>query len=202
MKYFFISRQFFSLPGFLRGVKKISTIFGLGCYKHPCATYKISYYGLVMLLITLSFNGWKIHGIFTQTIPSALSTQTTDKILSTVSAFTYLMSFICSSVIKVLSFFTRKRLFDMLKRFEEFDQEIQRLNISINNLRDIGLLLIFWIIKLMSLIIAIINPNSESFGMSLIMLFSVIDVYIQVEIYIAIIYLIRRRVYCISNALR
>jgi hypothetical protein len=92
----------------------------------------------------------------------------------------------------------------MFKRLEEFDQEISNFQIFANNFRDVGLLYFNWSLKISSIfLMAIYMFFTYKNVIILIIIFtSVYAVYVPIEIFTGIIYLVYRRIHYTTIKLR
>lgn len=198
-------RNIFTFGSILNGFNKVLKIFGLSCFKYPSDTYKLSFIGSFMLILNLFFNILEIYGIITKNLVTVLdSTKNVDKIVGLISIGTYAMSFFCSLFIIVINFVLRKKIFLMFKSLKKFNYEILHHKINVNDFRDVGLLYLIWSLKILSLLLMAkqMYPGYDNILVLILVLISVFSVYVPVEIFIGIIYLVQRRIHYVVIKLR
>lgn len=197
--------KYFSLIKFLQAIKILSTLFGLGCFTYPSEIYKIYFGGVLMMVVQLTYNMLQLFASITQILPTVLNSMpTNEKIIKYISCGTFLMSFVSSSIVIVISFFMRKKLFLMFKKIEKFNEAILKLKIKVNDFIDINFLLILFGSKVAIFVLVALQsyPTYKNVIIFFLVILSMLTIYILLEIYIGIIYLVYRRVHYIVNELR
>lgn len=157
------------------------------------------------MVLNLLFNFFKIYQIATNLSNNGdLIFGGTNTFLTLIQNGLYIMSFMSSSIVIVLSFVFRKKIFYMAKKFEEFDLEVQKLNIELNNSRDFGLLLTVFVIKIISFLFTniVLYVIKQKYVTFVSMLFSSVGIYIPIEIFCGVTYLTLRRVHYVVRASR
>lgn len=197
--------NFFSLQSFLIGINRVLLFFGLRNFKFLSNSFRISYFGVFIMILNFLFNISQIHAIFANPKVTVLSSiPKSEKIVILISTATYLLSFISSLILIVLSFIFKKKIFKMFKSLEKFDRELLMFKVYVNDFRDVGLLALVWIFKIFTLISAAMDmyPGYNNPFVLIFVFVSVFSVYISVEIFIGIIYLVNRRIFYITSKLR
>lgn len=195
----------FSFKNFISGTIIISTLYGLRCFRYPSETYKLSFFGTFSMILNLLINIFQIYQIiFQMTLMGDLPIVGNNRFLVLIQYGLLIMSFASLFIVISISFFMRKKIFKMIEKFEEFNEDIQKLFIKVNDFRDIGLLFIFFVVKYSSVLIANINLYlmKRNFLTFFVMLFTITGIYAPLEIFIGITYLALRRVHYVVNALR
>lgn len=205
MKFNPINGNIFSLNKFLSYAKVISSIYGLSCFKYPSKSFKLSTFGTFMMIFNFAFN---LYNFYTVALLMASFAEAqfegTNKIVKLILRGTFLLSIMSSNIVILISFVLRKQIFEMMKKLEQLDKEIQSLKIFVNDFRDIGLLLILVSTKYVSILIMHINGYTRQRQILLFvsMQYTTIGIYVPLEIFIGILYLVKRRVHYVANALR
>jgi hypothetical protein len=201
-----IKTNIFTLKKFLSVVKIFATFFGLSCFKYPSESYKLSSYGVLTMSLNLFFNFYQIYHTTKMMITrdEDLPFDGTSSFLIFIQNGVFVMSFMSAIIVIIISFVLRKEFFKMLKKFEEFDFEMQKISVEVNDFRIFRNFFAFIIFKLLSLILAdvlmfALNGKYLTFFS---FLFASVAIYAPIEIFIGLTYLFYRRLSYVVNTLR
>jgi hypothetical protein len=204
MKLIFPRWNIFSFKKLLFYSKILATIYGLNCFKYPSETFKLSLLAVLAVILNLFFNFFKSYQVIMVMFVTPEPVFGTNNLIDSILYGTYLLSFISSNIVIIISFLMREEVFKMMKKFEEFNQEAQNLGKDVNESRDVALILscfVFKIFALSSIGFMMYAVNGE-FLASLTVSFTTIGIYIPLEIFIGIMYLVLRKIHYVVNALR
>lgn len=205
MKLISKNSKLFSINFFLITIKKILTIYGLGCFKYPSKTFQLSYFGVLTLTLNVALNIFMsleilIH--FNENGPAL--DDNAPKIINLILNGTFLMSFVSPTIVIGICFIMRKKMFLLFKKIEEFEQEINNLEIKVNNYKDIAIALIILSLKIVLILFGNmqIKRHDTPILFIFILQFTTLAIYAPLEVYFAIIYFVRGRIHLIVNALK
>lgn len=192
-----MSRNIFNFKNFLTGIANALTTCGLKSFKYPSNNFTLSKLGIVFIIFNLTFNIFQIFDlVFKKNEIFLDGLKYGEEIIRLIKIGIHFISFISSLIIILISFILRKKIFKMLKDFENFNKELENLKISCNDARDVGIMYLIWSMKVFSIFFMTAQQffNHHNIAAFLTTLISVFCIYVPIEVFIGISYILHRRI--------
>ena len=204
MKFLKLKSKKPSIRNFLRCYKYLMVIYGYLCFEYPARKFKISFFGISMVVINIFINIFQCYFMAFSSINVIMPTESPEKLFVLVMSGCHFSFYVVSLFNVIANFFLRNELFKLFKKLESFDDGIQKLRIKVRNLRDFSLVGTLTFIKyfVMFLYYLFFYIRTDKILTFCFLVLLNHGIFVPIEVFIAFIYMIYRRMKYIVEEIR